>query len=659
MKNKKKIEYVDDFKNLNVLFVDASKFVRKIIKKTLSKYFNEIITTSNPKEALDILKNNDSIDIIISDIVMPKLNGLEFAKIVKENYQDITFIFLSSFFDTDTLIKAIELHIDGFLIKPFDEKSLVCKLQNALCYRKMLLEEKKLLNQYKEIVDQTLIVSKTDLKGNITYANDSFVKISGFKKEELLGKPHNIVRHPDVKKEVFKDVWDTILNKKTWKGLIKNRKKNGEAYYVESVIKPILDKDGNIKEFIALRKDITNYINIQKLIKDKLKTLNDALLVIIKIEDYEDLEVIYDEDTLFKLTNKIIKRVKNLIKNKFSIIEEYVSNNGMFGFLIEKYEKTKLDGFFNLVVKDIINKPFIVNDIEHYSLIKLSYAYGNKHLYTNAMLGFKKLKNSEKRVVFANGLYKKQKEIITKNIEILKTITYALQNNKVVSLFQPIIDNKTQKIIKYESLVRIIDKSGNFLTPWHFLEVAKKAGIYTNITLKVLENSFRVYQKYNIPISINLSPSDLLIENVRDKIYSLLEKYKPKKDVITFEILEDEIVEIPNTIKKFIDNTTKLNANIAIDDFGSGYSNFTRIVDANADIIKIDGSIIKNINKDQIKQDIVETIVNFAKKENKKTVAEFVENKEIFEMVKKLGVDYSQGYYFYKPLKEEEVKSLL
>ena len=99
--------------------------------------------------------------------------------------------------------------------------------------------------------------------------------------------------------------------------------------------------------------------------------------------------------------------------------------------------------------------------------------------------------------------------------------------------------------------------------------------------------------------------------------------------------------------------------NITIDDFGNGYSNFTRIIETYVDIIKIDGVLVKDIDKDKIKQNTVETIVNFAKKQNKKTVAEFVENREIFRIIKKLGVDYSQGYYFYKPLKEEEIKSLL
>jgi EAL domain-containing protein (putative c-di-GMP-specific phosphodiesterase class I) len=108
-------------------------------------------------------------------------------------------------------------------------------------------------------------------------------------------------------------------------------------------------------------------------------------------------------------------------------------------------------------------------------------------------------------------------------------------------------------------------------------------------------------------------------------------------------------------LNDFIDNVLKLNANIAIDDFGEGYSNFSRIVDYKADIIKIDGSLIKNIDKDETKQSIVQAIVSFAKKENKKTVAEFVENEEIYEILLNLGVDYSQGYYFSKPLMPEDV----
>ena len=653
MQNK---EILKELKKLNLFFVDDNDLIIDFAVPLFSQIFNDVQIARNGEEAIKLLKNKH-FDIVITDINMPKINGFELAKHIKSTYPDILVIFLSAFFDTDTLLKAIDLGVDGFLIKPFDLDKFFLTMKNILSYKIELQKQINLLQQYKNIVDESLIVSKTDLNGIITYVNDAFVEISGFKREELIGQPHNIVRHPDVKPEVFKELWNTILNKKTWKGLIKNRKKNGEAYYVESIVKPILNNDGNIKEFIALRKDVTNYINAEQLIEDKLKILDEALLVLVKIDNFQDMKLIYDKDTIIKLKVRLLKRVKNLLKKYFKNIEDYDIQEGILGFLIEKFSKDKLNEIFINIIKNILNHPIIINDFEYYPLVKISYAYGKIHLYENAVSGFDEMKNSEKRVVLANGLCAKKKVEILKNIETLKTIKYALKHNNVISLFQPIIDNSTKKTVKYESLVRIKNEKSDILTPYHFLDIAKKAGLYSNITIKVLENTFKIYNEKKIPISINLSPSDILIESIRNHIYELLKQYKPLKGMITFELLEDEIIQLEHTMKEFISTVTELNAEIAIDDFGSGYSNFTRIIEAKADIIKIDGILIKDIDKDYTKQDIVEAIVNFAKKENKKTVAEFVENEAIFNTVKKLNVDYSQGYYFSKPLFPDNIKS--
>ena len=121
-----------------------------------------------------------------------------------------------------------------------------------------------LLNEYKNAVDRSSIVSKTDPKGRITYANEKFCSISGFTQKELLGKPHNIVRHPDMPKAAFRDMWKTILNKNPWQGIVKNRKKDGGEYIVEVTINPILDHEGKIEEFIAIRNDITNVVKLHE-----------------------------------------------------------------------------------------------------------------------------------------------------------------------------------------------------------------------------------------------------------------------------------------------------------------------------------------------------------------------------------------------------------
>jgi len=655
----KKEQIFAQLQKLNLLFVDDDENIRVFGERLFERLFKNVKTAGNGKEAVELLKKHH-FDIVLTDLSMPEMDGFELIRYIKEHDYDVYTVVLSAHFETDTLLKAINVGVDGFMIKPFDLEMFL-KIMEKILYHKLKVEEElNILKQYKEIVDENMIVSKTDTKGIITYVNKEFEQISGFSADELLGKPHNIVRHPDMSKEAFEDLWKTIQNKKVWRGLVKNRKKNSEPYYVDTVIKPILDMDGNIKEFIALRKNVTNYISAEKLMNDKLQLIDHALLILVSIDNYKDIKIIYEEDVLTKLKIRLLKKIKIMIKERIGIkkenIEEYVINESVFGFLIENCNNVHVGGVLEEIVREIVNRPIIINGFEYYPFVRVSYAYGShSHLYKNAMIGLEEIQNTEKRVILANGLCEKKKTEVLKNMSILKTIEEALMSNRIVSLFQPIINNKTKKPIKYESLVRIKDKDGKLITPNFFLDIAKKSGLYGNITLNVLDNAFKVMEDKQIPVSINLSPSDILREKIRDKIYYLLEKHRPLRDMITFELLEDEIIKYPKTLHEFVDKIIALGANIAIDDFGEGYSNFTRIIEIKAEIIKIDGSLVRGLDKDKIKQDVVESIVNFARKENKKTVAEYVENEAIYNKLVELGVDYSQGYYFSKPLLIEEI----
>jgi diguanylate cyclase (GGDEF)-like protein/PAS domain S-box-containing protein len=134
-------------------------------------------------------------------------------------------------------------------------------------------EHSNLLNEYKKAVDLSNIVSKSNTKGIITYVNDKFCEISGYSKAELIGQPHSIVRHPTMPSSVFKELWDTIKSKQAWNGVITNMRKDGKKYVVDSTIIPILDIDGDIVEYIAIRHDVTEFEET----KDQLSTLNMAM----------------------------------------------------------------------------------------------------------------------------------------------------------------------------------------------------------------------------------------------------------------------------------------------------------------------------------------------------------------------------------------------
>ena len=130
-----------------------------------------------------------------------------------------------------------------------------------------------MLKQYIEAIEKNNIVSKTDINGIITFANEEFCKISKYSKEELIGKNHNIVRHPDVPKAAFKKLWDTILAKKTYKATVKNMAKDGTTFYVNSTVIPILNENGDIKEFVAIRYDVTKAVLTAKKLEKKEKEL--------------------------------------------------------------------------------------------------------------------------------------------------------------------------------------------------------------------------------------------------------------------------------------------------------------------------------------------------------------------------------------------------
>ena len=243
----------------HALFVEDDADIQHYLMEILKDYFFDVLSASNGVEALEIF-NNNKIDVLITDISMPKMNGLELIRNLKVNSSNLPVIVMSAYSDTEYFTKAISLGIDGYILKPIDMMQLDCLLNKVierLNDHDANIKNSKLLNEYKDTIDISTIISKTDLNGKITYVNDAFIQLTGYSKDELIGSYHKIVRHPDTSDAVFKDMWTTILNKKIWKGLVKNKKKNNDLYWVDITIKPILDEYDNIVEFIAIRTDVT------------------------------------------------------------------------------------------------------------------------------------------------------------------------------------------------------------------------------------------------------------------------------------------------------------------------------------------------------------------------------------------------------------------
>jgi EAL domain-containing protein (putative c-di-GMP-specific phosphodiesterase class I) len=463
----------------------------------------------------------------------------------------------------------------------------------------------------------------------------------------------------DNDKFVFDDSWDTIKNKKdTWQCILKNKNKNNESYYVKSIMVPILDSNKNIVEYISFN------TNISEIMCNKDQLLNDiqdnelSILVLIEIEEYYNLEKIYSERLINKVEQKFGSMLLTDISDNGVFNKIYFLGNGRYAFLCNfntyftlQQKEINIESHLNNFVKKANQLKIKLDRFEDNINIALSFSYGKYRLFEDAKQGLLEAKFKNKKVYNSNDAYNREQKFAKTNKNIINMVKIALDNYNIVSYFQPIVNNKTKEIEKYESLVRLIDENGNILSPYSFLKVAKSSTYYEEITYRVLENSFEILSEIKTEVSINLSLLDIESEKIRELVYTLLDKYSDYSSKVVFELLEDENVSNFNVIKEFIKNVKSRGVKIAIDDFGTGYSNFERILCFEPDIIKIDGSLIKDIKNDIFARNIVETISSFAKKQNIKTVAEYVEDEETFDILNKIGIDYSQGYFFGKPEK--------
>jgi PAS domain S-box-containing protein len=245
----------------HILVIEQSKRVCEQIKDLLQPRNYKISIMNDIKQAYNLIQTK-LFSLIILDINYS--NCFDFMKEIQSNLdRDMPFIILTDANRSNDLVR--ESYMNGAkecLRKPLFAEEFILKIDQIIEHEKLLstmYKQKELMLSYQNIVDKTTIISKTNTKGIITYVNKKFCDISGYKEEELLGQAHSIVRHKDNPKTLFEDLWEKIkVEKKIWNGVIKNRKKDGNTYIVQTYIMPIMDNNGEILEYIALRNDITD-----------------------------------------------------------------------------------------------------------------------------------------------------------------------------------------------------------------------------------------------------------------------------------------------------------------------------------------------------------------------------------------------------------------
>ena len=519
------------------------------------------------------------------------------------------------------------------------------------------MEYDLIFSQYKDAVDKSSIFSKTDINGFITYVNDRFCEITGYSEDELIGKTHSIIRDFDTPESIFSNIWKTITKGDVWSGILKNRKKDGTAYYVNSVIYPIKDKDGKILEYISIRQDITKLINGEKLLEiystdtvthlPNRQKLNEVLAsnqdefmaILLDIQDFTYLNELYGDSVGDEILLKVAIKLNEYVSNDSVTLFKLCSNR----YMILVRDKSLFSKYETLIKFSILMDEFIINDIIINFNIGIS--YGNNNLLNKASLALKEAKQRKDRFFIYSELLN-TKDLHLKNMRKFQDFKDALLNDRIEPFFQPIVDAQSGKVIKYESLARMIDRDGNVVLIADFLDIAEKSSFFENFTRQMIQKVFAVSLASNQEVTINLTFENINSTELVKYIEHRLQKHNGPR--ITFEILESEEIEDYDVLNDFIDMVKSYGSLIAIDDFGTGYSNFVHLSKFKADFIKIDGSIISNLENDKNNKFILSLLIRYARKNNIKIIAEYVSSEEIAIIARDLGVDLFQGYLYGK-----------
>ena len=426
---------------------------------------------------------------------------------------------------------------------------------------------------------------------------------------------------------------------------------------------PILDENNEIIEYIAIRHEITELVHKSKELEKNLredlltkkgnryKLLEDIslsskpYLALLDINRFSEINDFYGHAVGDKVLKIIAKTIKEQLPNSNYILYRVYSDE--FAVLVDNESKEDFLKNIKQISENISSKPIKINHKELYIQTTYNISFEDKENLIETANMIKKYSKTNKNVTIYDKSLELEK-IYEKNIFWTLKIKKALEEDRIVPYYQAIYNLETNKIEKYESLMRLIKEDGSVISPYYFLEISKKSKQYLKLTKRIIRKSFEYFKDKDFEFSVNLTIKDIKNHEVSSFIIEKLKEYNLASKVV-FEIVESEGIDNFEEINNFIDKVKELGCKIAIDDFGSGYSNFEYLIKLNADYIKIDGSLIKDILVNKNNQEIVITIIDFAKRQGFKTIAEFVSSKEIFDKVKELGVDYAQGYYIGEP----------
>ncbi len=531
------------------------------------------------------------------------------------------------------------------------------------------------------------VVLIVDTNKRIKYVNQKFTSVTGYSPEEVIGKDTSCFQSEEAIAQYRHEMQKALDSGREWRGEVCNKKKNGESYWASIIVTPKFDAKGNHTYYLCTIEDITEahklterlsyeashdsltgLVNrhefearVQNLLSsDRKRKRNHALCFM----DIDQFKVVNDtcghvagDEMLRQISQFLTQHVRThdtlarLGGDEFGILMEHCSLENAKKVAEKLQEQIKSfqfkweDRIFKVGVS--IGLVAITEDNANSSEL---FRYADAACYMAKDLGRNRIHiyNSEDR-----DLAQRHGEM-----EWVTRIYRALEENQLKLYAQTInpLTNKSDKLLHYEFLIRMQDDSGNIIQPGNFLPAAEKYNLISMLDRWVVNTSFRLLIKHPAFLStiglcsINLSGQSLTEEGFLDFIIDKFKKTGLPHEKICFEVTETAAIANLAIASNFIATLRGIGCSFSLDDFGSGLSSFGYLKNLHVDYLKIDGMFVKDIVNDPIDRAMVKSINEIGQVMGMETIAEFVENDEITNILEEIGVDYVQGYAFGRPV---------
>jgi len=588
--------------------------------------------------------------------------------------------------------QAIEVSIEGrfyaFDVMELSGKDVIFLYGNDITDRKATEAE---INRLKQVIDESInIVFITDYNGNIEYVNNTFEAITGYSRQEALGKNPRLLASGETSHANYKNLWDTIKAGKTWRGIFKNKKKNGDIYWANGFISPIKNEQGHITHFMAIQEDIThkmladaklhfltnfdqttgiiNRSRFVEVLREAISSTEDQVKSGVLLQVNIDAFKLINDSYGHSIGDQFLKTFADFLRDYLWEIDakKRPPREGIIGrlggdeFALFLSDRDEHEGMLiaEELRRKIENHRFLNDMIRVTASIGIT-VYPDQGLTVSELLTKANVATTRAKELGQNRCYlysdaDSYLKTAPTSLEEKQMIISAMEEDRFVPYFQPILDIKQNKVHHYESLARLITPDGKVLLPSSFIFTAERYGLVSGIDKIITYKTMQIQAQLSslgkaISFSMNLSGRHLGDESMLDYIKYALKDTGANPGYIVFELTETAAVRDFKRAAEFVRELKDIGCKFSLDDFGVGFTSFVHLIEMSVDFVKIDGSFVRNLPDREKDRILVRAMTDMAKGLGIRTIAEFVDREETLNILREMGVDYAQGYYIGRP----------